>query len=65
MYRLKVAQILWDADIATEIRYKSKGKFLRDFQYCEEHQIPLCVILGEEESKNLFVTLKDMSSRVQ
>ncbi|KAF0988577.1 hypothetical protein HZS_6399, partial [Henneguya salminicola] len=63
--RLNVAQMLWDAEIPTEILYKVKGNMLRDFQYCEQHHIPFCVIIGEDEISNNCVTLRQICTREQ
>ena len=36
---------------------------LSQFQFCEEHGIPFCAIIGESELKDGVVTLRDMQSR--
>lgn len=63
--RLKLCQILWDAEIKTEHSYKGNPKILHQLQYCEENSIPYAVIVGEEEIKNNQVKLRDIKTRAE
>ena len=44
-----MATRLWAAGIKTEMPYKKNPKLLDQMQYCEGRQIPLAIILGEDE----------------
>ena len=48
-----------------EISYKLNPKLLNQFQYCEEHNIPLCVVIGEDELKQGVVKLRTMQERTE
>lgn len=61
--RFKVCRELWDADIKTEQPYKKSPKMLDQLQYCEEHGIPLAVILGSSEIEKGVVKLRIVDSR--
>ena len=61
--RLKLCQLLWEANIKTEYSYKANPKILHQLQYCEENGIPFTVIIGEEEIKNNVVKLRDVNTR--
>lgn len=51
--------------LQVEHSYKKGPKLLQQLQYCEEHGIPLAVILGETEIKNGVVKLRDVTSRAE
>lgn len=63
--RLKLCQILWDANIKTEHSYKNNPKILHQLQYCEENNIPYAVIIGQDEIENKVVKLREVSSRTE
>jgi len=63
--RMKLLSELWNHDISAEIIPKSNPKLLTQFQYCEENNIPLCAIIGEQELENNVVTLRSVETREQ
>lgn len=48
-----------------EQSYKKNPKLLQQLQYCEEHGIPLAVILGESELQRGVVKLRRVSTRAE
>lgn len=63
--RLKLCQILWDANIKTEHSYKNNPKILHQLQYCEENNIPLAIIIGQDEIDNNVIKLREVQSRAE
>ena len=63
--RLKLCQMLWSAGIKTEHSYKANPKTLHQLQYCEENQIPLSVIIGEDEVKEGIVKVREIATRTE
>ncbi|ELT88203.1 hypothetical protein CAPTEDRAFT_183902 [Capitella teleta] len=61
--RLKLCNELWNADLKTEQSYKEKPKLLVQLQYCEEHGIPLAVVIGESEIEKGIVKLRNVATR--
>ncbi|XP_052855719.1 histidine--tRNA ligase isoform X3 [Drosophila gunungcola] len=61
--RLKVLNQLWDAGVKAEHSYKLNPKLLAQLQHCEEHQIPLVVVLGDAELAQGLVKLREVTSR--
>ncbi|XP_017113049.1 histidine--tRNA ligase, cytoplasmic isoform X3 [Drosophila elegans] len=61
--RLKVLNQLWDAGVKAEHSYKLNPKLLVQLQHCEEHQIPLVVVLGDAELAQGLVKLREVTSR--
>ena len=49
----------------TEHSYKENPKLLTQLQYCEENDIPFCIIIGEDEIQKNVVKLKHVSSRTE
>ena len=49
----------------TEFSYKSNGRLLDQLTYCEDNQIPICVIIGNEEIKNNSVKIRNVSTRFE
>ncbi len=43
--------------------YKCNPKLLDQLQYCEKHQIELCVIIGSSELKNNTIKIRDVIRR--
>lgn len=56
--RMAVAQELWAAGIKTEFSYKVKPKLPQQFKQAESADVPLAVILGEDELKDGKVKIK-------
>ncbi|EDW56038.1 GM22902 [Drosophila sechellia] len=61
--RLKVLNLLWDAGVKAEHSYKLNPKLLVQLQHCEEHQIPLVVVLGDAELAQGLVKLREVTTR--
>ena len=43
--------------------YKKDPKFLTQVQYCEQQAVPLMVVVGEEETKNGGVKVRDVKTQ--
>ncbi|CAK9292074.1 unnamed protein product [Gordionus sp. m RMFG-2023] len=63
--RVKLCIELWNAGINAEHPMKENSKILSQFQFCEDYNIPLAVIIGETELKEGIVTLRDILSRTE
>jgi len=61
--RLKILNLLWEADIKAEHSYKGNPKFLQQTQYCEEMSIPWLVVIGEDEVKKGTVIIRNTVTR--
>ncbi|XP_017871839.1 PREDICTED: histidine--tRNA ligase, cytoplasmic isoform X2 [Drosophila arizonae] len=61
--RLRVLNQLWNAGIKAEHSYKLNPKLLVQLQHCEEHQIPLAIILGDAELAQGIVKLREVTTR--
>ncbi|KAI8581388.1 hypothetical protein K450DRAFT_279165 [Umbelopsis ramanniana AG] len=61
--RMQIARELWDADVKASYMFKVKPKLLKQFEMCDKDQIPLCVIIGEDELAKGEVKIKDMRSK--
>ncbi|XP_030079289.1 histidine--tRNA ligase, cytoplasmic isoform X1 [Drosophila hydei] len=61
--RLRVLNQLWDAGIKAEHSYKLNPKLLAQLQHCEEHQIPLAIVLGDAELAQGIVKLREVTTR--
>ncbi|KAM8721369.1 hypothetical protein ACLKA7_007269 [Drosophila subpalustris] len=61
--RLRVLNQLWDAGIKAEHSYKLNPKLLAQLQHCEEHQIPLAIVLGDAELAQGVVKLREVTTR--
>lgn len=44
---------------------KANPKMLDQMQYCEEHKIPLAIIVGERELEEGILKLRDVPSRTE
>lgn len=63
--RMKICRELWDSDFKVEHSYKLNPKLLVQLQYCEEHQIPLAIVIGQSELQNNVVKIRDVVTRVE
>ncbi|VDO37849.1 unnamed protein product [Onchocerca flexuosa] len=63
--RMKICRLLWDNNIKAEMALKANPKMLDQMQYCEEHKIPLAVIVGERELEEGILKLRDVPSRTE
>lgn len=61
--RLKLINDFWAAGINAEHSYKAAPKLLAQFKYCEDRNIPFCVIIGRNEVDNGVVKLRDLNLR--
>lgn len=61
--RIKLLASLWAADIRAEHSYKNNAKLLQQLQYCEERDIPLVALIGEDELKQGVVKLRNVKTR--
>lgn len=61
--RMRLIVELWNAGIKAEQSYKKNPKLLQQLQHCEDYQIPLAIILGENEIKQNKVTLRNVKTR--
>ncbi|EDW07154.1 histidine--tRNA ligase, cytoplasmic isoform X2 [Drosophila mojavensis] len=61
--RLRVLNQLWNAGIKAEHSYKLNPKLLVQLQHCEEHQIPLAIVLGDAELAQGIVKLREVTTR--
>ncbi|XP_051019066.1 histidine--tRNA ligase, mitochondrial isoform X2 [Acomys russatus] len=61
--RLKLIAELWDAGIKAEMLYKNNPKLLTQLHYCEKADIPLMVIIGEQEQSEGVLKLRSVASR--
>jgi histidyl-tRNA synthetase len=43
--------------------YKRNPKLLDQLQYCEKHQIELCIIIGSSELHDGTIKIRDVMSR--
>jgi histidyl-tRNA synthetase len=61
--RLKLCKDLWASGIKTEHSYKPNPKLLNQLQYCEENQIPFCIVIGSGEIESGIVKLRNVATR--
>lgn len=62
-HRMCVCKDLWNAGVKAEHSYKKNPKLLAQLQHCEENEIPLAVIIGEQEIAKGVVKLRDVITR--
>ncbi len=53
----------WHLPLQAEQSYKKNPKLLQQFHYCEEHRIPLAVVIGESEIQAGVVKLRNVATR--
>lgn len=61
--RLKIVNRLWNAGIRSEHSFKQNPKILHQFGYCEKHEIPYAIIIGDEELQRNVVKLRTVGTR--
>lgn len=61
--RIEVLAQLWDGGVKAEQSYKLNPKLLVQLQHCEEHGIPLALVLGDAELARGVVKLRVVSTR--
>lgn len=63
--RMKIAQVLWNANISAEYSHLDNPKFKRQLDESLERGIPFMVVFGNDEIKNGVVKVKDMRSHTE
>jgi histidyl-tRNA synthetase len=58
--RMRVAQLLWKADISAEYPHQDNPKFKKQLDDALERGIPFMVVFGSEELAKGVVKVKDM-----
>ncbi|KAG0164214.1 Cytoplasmic and mitochondrial histidine tRNA synthetase [Apophysomyces sp. BC1034] len=61
--RMELSRDLWDAGIKASFMFKNKPKLDKQWAICEKDQIPIAVIIGQDELDRGIVRLKDMRSK--
>lgn len=61
--RLKIVNKLWNAGIRSEHSFKQNPRLLHQIQYCEKHEIPFAIIIGDSELEKNVVKLRKIASR--
>lgn len=61
--RMKILKDLRQNDIKATHSLKKSPKLLAQLQHCEEYDIPLAIIIGENELKKGEVTLRNVKTR--
>ncbi|XP_055301284.1 histidine--tRNA ligase, cytoplasmic-like isoform X2 [Sitodiplosis mosellana] len=61
--RLKIVNRLWNAGIRSEHSFKQNPKILNQIEYCEKHEIPYAIIIGDSELQRNVVKLRTISTR--
>lgn len=61
--RLKILNRLWNAGIRSEHSFKQNPKILHQIGYCEKHEIPFAIIIGDSELQRNVVKLRTISTR--
>jgi len=63
--RMKVAQLLWQANLAAEYPHQDNPKFKKQLDEVLERQIPFMVVFGEDELAKGVVKVKDMRQHTE
>ena len=58
--RMKVAKLLWNANISAEYSHQDNPKFKKQLDETLERGIPFMVVFGEDEMAKGLVKLKNM-----
>uniref|UniRef100_A0A1I7YL23 histidine--tRNA ligase n=1 Tax=Steinernema glaseri TaxID=37863 RepID=A0A1I7YL23_9BILA len=61
--RISVWKKLRDAGIKAQFERRNKSKFLDQLQFCEANDVKLAVIIGEQESKEGVLKLRNVATR--
>mmetsp|Transcript_5824 Transcript_5824/g.24510 ORF Transcript_5824/g.24510 Transcript_5824/m.24510 type:complete len:198 (-) Transcript_5824:1083-1676(-) len=61
--RMRICSSLWEASIRCELNYSLNPKMNRQLEYVGKQQIPLLVIVGEDELEKGVVQLKDLAKK--
>jgi histidyl-tRNA synthetase len=63
--RMRVARLLWSANISAEYSHQEDIKFKRQLDETLERNIPYMVVIGKDELSRGCVKVKDMKSHVE
>jgi histidyl-tRNA synthetase len=63
--RMKLAKVLWDANISAEFSQKENPKLKYELQDALDRGIPFVAIVGEDEVKEKACNLKDLKARTE
>jgi histidyl-tRNA synthetase len=62
---MKVAKLLWQANISAEYAHQDNPKFKRQLDDVLERKIPFMIVFGEDELKKGVVKVKDMNNHTE
>lgn len=63
--RMRVAQLLWQANISAEYSHQDNPKFKKQLDEALERAIPFMVVFGTDELANGTVKVKDMRNKTE
>jgi len=63
--RMKVAKLLWDANISAEYNQQDNPKLKYEIANALDRNIPFIVVIGEDEAKEKKVKIKDLNARTE
>ena len=63
--RMRVAKMLWDANLSAEYSHQDNPKFKKQLDYVLEKGIPYLVVFGEEELQKGTVKVKTMANHTE
>jgi len=63
--RMKLARILWDANISAEFSQQDNPKLKYELSNALERAIPFMVIVGEDEAKEGKCKVKDLAAKTE
>lgn len=63
--RMKIAKLLWDANISAEYSYQAKPKLKRQLDEVLDRGIPYMIVFGEAELAAGVVNVKDIANKTQ
>ena len=58
--RMKIAKLLWNANISSEFNQQENPKLKFEIPYAIQNEIPFMVIIGEDEAKENKCKIKDI-----
>ena len=62
---MRVAKLLWDANISAEFSQQENPKLKYEIANALDRNIPFMVIIGEEEAKDDKCKVKDLNARTE
>lgn len=62
---MRVAKLLWDANISAEYPHQDNPKFKKQLDTALERSIPFVLVFGEEEMAKGTVKVKDMNKHTE